>query len=101
MIRCLSCRKSSDNPNLYIVKLISDTSLDKMPTTGKNVVGISNSAVFADGSELIISTPQGTKKYIYEKKEFASDDIELENNDIKDNNPKRFEIDDDGAVYIG
>ena len=100
MIRCLSCRKSSDNSNLYIVKLISDTSLDKIPTTGKNVVGISNSAVFADGSELIISTPQGTKKYIYGEKGFASDDIELEDSGIKDNNSKRFVINDDGTIYF-
>lgn len=99
MIRCLSCRKSSDNPNLYIVKLISDAPLDKIPTTGKNVVGISNSAIFADGSELIISTQYGTKKYIYGEKGFASD-IKLEENDVKDNNPKRFVIDDDGAVYF-
>ena len=95
MIRCLSCRKSSDNPNLYLVKLISNTPLDKMPTSG-------NSAIFAIGSELIISMPQGTKKYIYGEKGFESDDGILNNKDIKieTNGSVNLTINDDGVVYF-
>ena len=101
MIRCLSCRKSSDNPNLYKVKLISDTALDKMPVNGKDIVGITNSAIFDKGSEMIVCGNQTMYQYVYGEKGFISDDEE--SNNIDDNNPNslRFVIDDDGAVYIG
>lgn len=102
MIRCLSCRKSSDNPNLYLVKLISNTPLNKMPTSGKDVIGLTNSARFAIGSELIISMPQGTKKYIYGEKGFESDDGILNSKNIKieTNGSMNLTINDDGIVYF-
>ncbi len=97
MIRCLSCHKSPDNPNLYWVKLISDTPLNKMPTSGKDVIGLANSTMFAIGSELIVCVNQGTQKYIYGEKGFISENGAINS---EDNNPLRFVIDEDGAVYI-
>lgn len=97
MIRCLSCHKSPDNPNLYWVKLISDTALNRFPVNGKDVVGLANSSIFDKGSELIVSTEKGVDKYIYGEKGFESEN-EIINNE--DNNPLRFVIDEDGAVYI-
>lgn len=98
MIRCLSCRKSSDNSNLYLVKLISNMPLKKMPTSGKDVIGLANSAMFAIGSELIVCVNKGTQKYVYGEKGFISENGTING---EDNNPLRFVIDDDGAVYIG
>lgn len=98
MIRCLSCRKSSDNPNLYLVKLISNTHLNKMPTSGKDVIGLSNSTMFAIGSELIVCVNQGTQKYVYGEKGFISENGTING---EGNNPLGFVIDEDGAVYIG
>ena len=67
----------------------------------KDIVGITNSAIFDKGSELIVCVNQTMHKYVYGEKGFISDDEE--SNNIDDNNPNslRFVIDDDGAVYIG
>lgn len=102
MIRCLSCRRSSDNPNLYLVKLISNIPLKKMPTSGKDVIGLANSAMFAIGSELIVCVNQGTQKYIYGEKGFESGDGILNSKNIKieTNGSVNLTINDDGVVYF-
>lgn len=95
MIRCMSCIKNHDSPYLYKVKLITNSIPKKMPTSGKDVMGLSNTTIFEKGSELLVCINGKAEKYIYGDKGFTPI-----NEETSIANSGSLKIDDDGTVYI-
>ncbi len=82
MIYCISCEKyprEKDNTqgggvfssNTYKVRLISSYTPSPMPTSGIDVMFLSDNTIFAIGSRLYINGSNGCETYIYNGEEFV------------------------------
>ena len=83
MIYCLTCEKYPRNSyvtpqsnglsnNLFKVRLITYTTPSPLPTSGADVVGLSDSVKFAVGSKLyVISGEHGFETYIHDSTQFV------------------------------
>lgn len=95
MIRCVSCIPNYNSPYLYKVKLISNSKPKELPVNGKNVIGLTNLALFENGSELLICVNGEMSKYVYTENGFVPI-----NEKIETTANGSLIIDDDGTVYI-